>query len=341
MLRLILCLTFGVSFAVGDEAQSADLILSPQAILRDCSECPEMVVVPAGRYVIGASDEETLRENMYSEGLTAAGSDSRGEVVVLTREAVAAREKPQTKITISQPFAIGRYEVTVDQYATFVEATGHESASSCRVYNEDGSVFIDTEGLTWRNPGFAQSGSSPVVCINWFDAIAYVSWITEITGQFYRLPSEAEWEYAARSGTSTARYWGDGVGDACLYANVGDLDMADAFDWRNREFSCRDGYTATSPVGRFEPNQWGLNDVLGNVWEYVSDCWHDTHAGRPVDASPRGGDYCDTIRMTKGGSWSHYPWGIRSAVRNRAPLEASYNTTGLRLARDLVQHKER
>jgi formylglycine-generating enzyme required for sulfatase activity len=295
-----------------------------------------MVAVPAGSFLIGSTDAETRRENMLAVGETAAGPAEGGQgLVTVTRAEVAAREKPQTRITIPRPFAIGRYEVTVGQYAAFVAASGHRSIDACRVYDASGTLFETKNGLTWRNPGFDQGDESPVVCISWRDATAYAAWLSARTGAVYRLPSEAEWEYAARAGTTTARYWGDGAGDACRYANVGDRDMADALGWQNREFTCRDGYVFTAPVGRFRPNAWGLYDVLGNAWEWIDDCWHETHAGRPTDASAWRGKTCDRLRMNKGASWSHYPWGMRSAVRNRAGIDTSYNTTGLRLVREI------
>ena len=294
-----------------------------------------MVIIPAGSYIIGASDAEHRRENMYSDGDTAGGPSEGGTTIRLTLAQVAAREQPQTAITIDQPFALGRYEVTVRQYAAFIETTRHDSADTCRVYNDDGSLFVTTAGVTWRTPGFEQSDGSPAVCMSWHDAAAYAQWMADRTNQPYRLPTEAEWEYGARAGSASARHWGNDLDETCRFANVGDLDMAEKTGWRNRQFTCRDGFAFTAPVGRYHPNEFGLYDMLGNVWEFIEDCWHHTHADRPTDASVWRGSACAKTRMTKGGSWSHYPWGIRSAVRNRAPVDASYNTTGLRLARDL------
>lgn len=113
--------------------------------------------------------------------------------------------------------------------------------------------------------------------------------------------------------------------------------MADTYGWTNREFTCRDGYAATAPVASFEPNAWGLYDVLGNAWELVEDCWHETHEDRPRDQSVWHGETCASLRMTKGASWSHFPWGTRTAVRNRTGINAAYNTTGVRLVRELPQ----
>ncbi|MDX2221739.1 MAG: formylglycine-generating enzyme family protein [Rhodospirillaceae bacterium] len=325
-------LLLGFAAALGALASAAHAV----DVVRDCAECPEMVIVPAGSFLIGSTEVETRRENMHLDGETAAGPADGGQGrITVTRSEVAARERPQTRIAIARPFAVGRYEVTVAQYAAFSAASGHTSIGECRVYDASGTEFETKIGTTWRSPGFDQTDDSPVVCVSWRDATAYAAWLTARTGHVYRLPSEAEWEYAARAGTTTARYWGDGVDEACRFANVGDLDLADATGWRNREFTCRDGYVYTAPVGRFAPNAWGLYDVLGNAWEWIDDCWHETHAGRPTDASIWRGGTCDRLRMNKGASWSHYPWGMRSAVRNRAGIDAGYNTTGIRLVREV------
>ncbi|MBM3515677.1 MAG: formylglycine-generating enzyme family protein [Alphaproteobacteria bacterium] len=311
--------------------------LAAPASFRDCDDCPEMVTVPAGQYVIGAPDAETDRENMASEGDTAAGpGEGEGRPVVrVTRPQVSAWEKPQTSITIAKPFAIGKYEVTLAEYRAFVAATNQTADGGCRAYNAAGTQFETIDGMTWREPGFAQSERDPVVCVNWRDAQRFVEWLSFKTGRRYRLPTEAEWEYAARGGTSTARHWGDGVEQACEYANVGDLDMADKLNWRNREFTCRDGFVYTSPVGSFKPNAFGLYDMLGNVWEIIEDCWHWNHFGRPTDARAWESKSCTEQRMNKGGSWSHYPWGTRAAVRNKSLPTVRFNTTGFRVVKDI------
>ena len=305
-------------------------------VFSDCATCPEMVVIPAGSFVIGSSVAETDREHMAAEGDTAAGPAEDGRPVTrVSRPQVSAWEKPNPTITIAKPLALSRYEITLGQYRTFVAATNQTADGGCRAYNADGSAFVTVEGMTWRNPGFDQTDNHPVVCVNWIDAQRFVEWLSHETGATYRLPSEAEWEYAARAGTTTARYWGDGIADACTFANVGDLDLADKLNWRNREFTCRDGYVYTSPVGAYKPNAFGLYDVLGNVWEMVEDCWHWNHAARPVDGRPWDSKSCTEQRMNKGGSWSHYPWGTRSAVRNKSLPTTRFNTTGFRVARDL------
>lgn len=309
---------------------------APGAVFQDCADCPEMVVIPAGSYIIGSSVTETDREHMAAEGDTAAGPAEEGRPIArVSRPQVSAWEKPNPRITIAKPIAFSKYEITVAQYRVFVAATAQTADGPCRAYGKDGGAFENVNGMTWRDPGFKQSDTDPVVCVSWLDAVRYAEWISFKSGARYRLASEAEWEYAARAGTMTARYWGDGIEDACAYANVGDLDMADALGWRNREFTCRDGAVHTSPVGKYKPNAFGLYDMLGNVWEWIDDCWHWNHEGRPTDGRAWITASCTDQRMNKGGSWSHYPWGTRAAVRNKALPTTRFNTNGIRIVREL------
>jgi formylglycine-generating enzyme required for sulfatase activity len=156
----------------------------------------------------------------------------------------------------------------------------------------------------WRNPGFEQSYYDPVVCVSWADARAYAAWLSQITGLRYRLPSEAEWEYAARAGTATARYWGDDMAQICTYANVLEVGI-----------QCADGHLNTAPVGTFRANAFGLFDMLGNVSEWTEDCWFPTHDGAPTDGGARSGSDC-AQRVLRGGSWNADPWRVRAATRS-------------------------
>ena len=309
----------------------------PGTVFKDCDICPEMVVIPAGSFLMGSPVEETDRENMAAEGDTAAGpGEGEGRPVIRgTRPQVASWEKPLVEVTIAKPLAVSRFEITVGEYSAFIDGTARWASGGCRAYNDDGSMFETKLGLTWRDPDFEQSDRSPVVCVNWYDAFRYTEWLSFITGETYRLLSESEWEYAARAGTQTARYWGNGIDEACEYSNVGDLDMADALGWRNREFTCRDGAVFTAAVGSYKPNAFGLYDMLGNVWEWIEYCWHWNHAGHPTDGSAWTTGDCTERRINKGASWSHYPWGMRAAVRNPAGIETRYNTTGIRVAREI------
>jgi formylglycine-generating enzyme required for sulfatase activity len=173
----------------------------------------------------------------------------------------------------------------------------------------------------WRNPGFDQTYRDPVVCVNWGDARAYAGWLSQVTGKSYRLPSEAEWEYAARAGTTTGRYWGDDLKDVCTYANV--LEVG---------FECQDGFSNTAPVGKHKPNAFRLHDMLGNVAEWVEDCWNPSHEGAPSDAAARTGGNC-VLRMARGGSWSADPWRVRAATRGGVSGTTRSIETGFRVVR--------
>ena len=254
-------------------------------VFHDCPQCPEMVVVPAGSFQMGASVRE------------AGSGDS---------------ERPRHLVTLRGALAVGRHEVTRAQYAAFVKDSRHRSEGSCYIWV--GVEWVNQPGRSWRDPDFAQSDDHPAVCISWHDAKAYVGWLAAKTGKPYRLLSESEWEYAARAGTRTSRFWGDDPGLACEYANVHDSETQNVrhFEWEAHE--CRDGYVETAPVGRFKPKPFGLYDVLGNVWEWVEDCKTINYIGAPNDGSPRIGDDCPQ-RVYRGGGWSG-PASVRAATRN-------------------------
>ena len=178
--------------------------------------------------------------------------------------------------------------------------------------------------------------SHPVVCVSWNDAKAYVRWLSGETGEAYRLLSEAEWEYVARAETRTARYWGESESGQCRYANG--LDEAWERGHADRPWaiaSCDDGHTKTAPVGRYEANGFGLRDVLGNVWEWVEDCWNDSYAGAPRDGSAWTSGECGR-RVLRGGSWFDSPGALRSANRFRNPAGGRFGSGGFRVARTLT-----
>ena len=259
-----------------------------------------MIVVPAGSMKIGAP---------YAEG----GDD----------------EGPVHDVFISKPFAIGKYEVTKFEFAMFVEDSKFSLDFSCRFLAKVGWE----EGVSWRFPGFEQTNRDPVVCINWHDAKAYVAWLSRKSGQAYRLPSEAEWEYAARAGGAGRYFYGDSPDLLCRYGNG--VDASSEFKWQNK--TCKDGYAArTAPVGSYLPNDFGLHDTIGNVWEWVEDCWNDSYHGAPIDGSSWTTGDCSS-RGTRGGSWLNDPRFLRSAHRNRLfRLYRKYNT-GFRVAREIPE----
>ena len=221
---------------------------------RDCPECPEMVVVPAGRFHRGGG---------YPYA------------------------RPVHEVTISDPFAVGRYEVTRGEFVRFVQATGY-----------------DTENAGC--PGFSQTDRHPVTCVSWYDAQAYVQWVSRQTGKPYRLLSEAEWEYVARAGTATEYWWGNTASHD--YANYG------ADKCCNGLATGADHWVTAAPVGSFTANAFGVFDTAGNVWEWVADCWNKDYRGAPTDGSAWTSGVCSQ-RVVRGGSWVNSPENLRSAVR--------------------------
>ncbi len=270
---------------------------------RDCPTCPEMVVVPAGSYEMGSPASEAGRNE---------------------------NEGPVHRVTIAEPLAVGVYEVARGQFGRFVEATGY-SAGACSTF-ENGEV---TE-RSWRTLAFQQTDQHPVVCVNWEDAQAYVQWLSQETGQAYRLLSEAEWEYVARAGTRTARYWGQNSSEQCRYANGADMAGKRAGgDGSHETVDCNDGYVVTSLVGMYEANPFGLHDVLGNAFEWVQDCWNESYSGAPSDGRAWQSGDCD-MRVLRGGSWPSEPRDLRSASRGRLDAGLRAIVIGFRVARTLM-----
>ena len=286
----------------------------PGTIFRDCPDCPLMIVLPDGNFRMGSSAAVTGREGI---------PEKRGQ-----------RERPVHDVRIPRPFAIGLYEVTRGEYAAFAEATRRPAGAGCSHWTGDGFAVDPKKG--WQDPGFIQSSAHPVTCVSWEDAKAYADWLTKTTSASYRLPAEAEWEYAARAGTDTVRFWGDDATKACDYANVYDTigHIVGAFP-DMEPFSCMDGYAETAPVGSFRANGFGLHDMIGNVWEWVADCWHDSYKGAPADGSAwtKGGN-CGQ-RVLRGGSWISVARYQRSANRSKMDTDARIYRNGFRVARDL------
>ena len=239
--------------------------------VRDCPECPEMAVVPAGSYRMGSRDGD---------------SD----------------EEPVHEVTIGAPFAMGRYEVT------FAEWDACAGDGGCP-RGED-----IAEDIGWGR------GRRPVITVSWDDAQRYVQWLSRKTRKRYRLPSESEWEYAARAGTQTAYSWGDEIG-----VNRANCDGCGS-QWDNRK---------TGPVGSFGANAWGLHDMHGNVWEWVEDCSNDSYASAPVDGSAWLTGNCDK-RFLRGGSWNDGPSIVRAAVRYGGATGNRGINVGFRVARTLT-----
>jgi formylglycine-generating enzyme required for sulfatase activity len=272
---------------------------------RDCdTDCPEMVMLPPGRFTVGSPISEAGR-----------GTD----------------ENPPSVVTIAYALAVGKYPVTRAEFAAFVENTGRK-LGPCRHW--DGKLFGVEKGIDWSNV-LDQTDQHPVVCVNWDDSRAYAQWLSRKTRKHYRLLSEAEWEYAARAGTTTPWYWGDSAVDQCRYANGADLSARAQGVTVAGAVNCDDKYPHTSPVGSFRPNEFGLYDMAGNVGEWVEDCYHDTYRDAPTDGSAV--ETCmpkfHNARVMRGGAWNGIPAWLRSASRDVEVPSLRADSFGFRVAR--------
>lgn len=225
-------------------------------------------------------------------------------------------EGPRRRVTIRSQLAVGVYEIT------FAEWDACVAGGVC----QDGG-----------DEGYGR-GTRPVINVSWNNAQEYVRWLSQQAGQRYRLLTEAEWEYVARAGTESARHWGETASAQCRYANGSDVSRVQAVSADIREYlvdgavNCDDGSNATAPVGSFEPNAFGLYDLLGNVSEWTEDCWNESYAGAPADGSAwRSGD-C-SLRVFRGGSWIGHLDDLRSANRRAGRVGAAGSTIGFRVAR--------
>ena len=244
-------------------------------------------------------------------------------------------EKPVHSVTVPT-FMMGKYEVTVGQFRRFVKATEYRTDAErnaagkegCSIYTRDGWKW--TWGRSWRSPGYSVEDDHPVVCISWNDAQAFIEWLTEQIGESYRLTTEAEWEYAARAGSATKYHFGDSESQLCRYANH--ADSSTNFDWENK--SCSDGVgMRTAEVGRYQPNNYGVHDVHGNVNEWLQDCWNENYQGAPVNGSVWELGDCSR-RVIRGGSWYNNLGTQRSSDRHGSLRSSRTADIGFRLAQD-------
>jgi formylglycine-generating enzyme required for sulfatase activity len=239
--------------------------------------CPEMVVVPAGEFMMGSPTAEKDRNN---------------------------DESPRHKITIARPFAVSRFDVTFADWDACV------SVGTCARRDEGGPDTI-----------LGRPDKQPFTYVSWRDAAAYAGWLSTMTEKTYRLLTEAEWEYAARAGTTTAYYWGDKIGM-----------------WKANCNGCRSKWdNMPSPVGSFPPNRFDLYDMAGNVWQWVQDCYHENYNGAPTDGSAWIGGYC-AYHVVRGGSWLSAPRDLRSASRRQLSPGGRDFGVGFRVGRTLSVH---
>ena len=278
---------------------------------QDCKNCPEMVLIPPGSFHMGTPDSVTQFEGVKAK---------RGK-----------RERPVHQVRINLKYALGKYEVTRLQYRAFIDDSGYKAPGGCKYWT--GDKFEIADDKDWKDPGYPQEDNHPAVCISWNDAKAYTKWLSFKTGRAYRLPSEVEWEYAARAGSGTARFWGNESRKACKFANVFDRTGAASGEFATMTpHDCNDGYKQTSPVGSFEANAFGLHDTAGNAWEWNEDCWHKTYRGSPIDSRAwTTGGRCNQ-RVVRGGSWISIPRYVRSGNRSKINKDSRIYRNGFRVA---------
>jgi formylglycine-generating enzyme required for sulfatase activity len=270
---------------------------------RDCSDCPAMVMIPGGTFVMGSAENEVGRDPF---------------------------EGPQRPVTIRQ-FAVGKFPITKSEWSRFAHATGRSTKGGCAWSGlPSEKPWRLNDSASWEHLGFDQTDNDPVVCINWNDAQEYVRWLSVKTGSQYRLLTESEWEYVARAGTITPYPWG--LNASHEYANYGAdsgyVGMA----------SGRDQWMHTSPAGSFPPNKFGVYDMIGNVMQFVEDCFSDSYKDLPQDGSAykteatlkttgrfaymTGTTSC-SYRIARGGNYGDPPSMLRSAFRNWAPARGT------------------
>jgi formylglycine-generating enzyme required for sulfatase activity len=254
-------------------------------VLHDCDECPEVVMLAGGAFAMGSPDGETGRR---------------------------PEEGPAHTVKIKK-FGMARFSVTRKQYAAFVEDTGYSEGRSCQVV--DGKKVQDRSGYSYLNPGYSQGDAHPVVCVNWYDAIAYVSWLSKKTGKPYRLPSEAEREYATRANSTTPYSFGP------------EISASDA------NFNSGDTPPGAKPAAAFAANDFGLYQMHGNVAEWTQDCWSPSYNGARGDGVALGSGECSK-RVLRGGAWPYGAADIRSAYREAGYAQDRYAYVGFRIARE-------
>jgi len=291
---------------VGPPDMASLLQLNPKQAFTDIEGAPEMVVVPPGRFLMGSPESEDERRN---------------------------NEGPQHEVTIGRPFAVGKYPVTVGQYAAFVNRSGHTSRAQQEIWEppatwleEDGKWMVYDVGDIWRGTHAPERAREPVVLVSWRDATAYASWLAKSTGRRYRLLSEAEWEYAARAGTTTPMWWGKSSSPVNA-----------VYDGNTVYHKGKRGHAARGPrdPAFSPPNPFGLHDMLGNVSEWVEDYVHTDYSAVPLDGAPNVRKGITEWRGIRGGSWASPAWDIRAASRSSGTEDRAWPSVGFRVARDI------
>lgn len=288
---------------------------APGTEFRDHDVAPTMVVIPTGSFTAGSSPAEQELWN-----------------VPVARRSF---ELPHREVQIATPLAFSRTEVTVAQFDAFVHQSCYQTRGGSRWWNPiNSSAMVFNHNLSYRNPGFPQTPDHPVVAITRQDAEAYAHWLSTITGATYRLPTEDEWEWAARGGSHDTFFWGNNLKQAGLFANTYDINaqQANHFNWPAT--TVMDGFAYTAPVASFEPNAFGLYDVTGNAREFMADSWVPNLSTAANDGSIHIGPA--PFPVVRGGAWNYQPQNLRINYRSAYfSSEVATNMFGIRLVREL------
>jgi formylglycine-generating enzyme len=286
----------------------------------ECAECPAMVRIPAGNATFGAAPGARHQR---------------------------PDELPRRTIRIAQPFEVGRHEVTRGEFDAFVRATRYPTGGDCLTDRRKKGDWRYDATTTYRDPGFTQGDDHPVVCVSFADVQAYLDWLNSITSGGYRLLTELEWEYVAAAGATTLYPWGDDEAAGCRYANGFDQTALGKYAGMDTSgyplfdpLTCRDGWLNTNPAGSLAANKFGVHDMIGNVSEWVADCYAPSHERLSADGMAEAPDGVCEKRVAKGGSWGTLAHNLRTA--ERFPYAATHrdDSIGFRIARSIVRRSD-
>jgi formylglycine-generating enzyme required for sulfatase activity len=294
----------------------------------------KLTLIPSGEFTMGSGESAEATAALFKEKYQMGG----------LKADYFKSEHPQHRVRVTRPFYFGTYHVTRGQFRKFVEATGYKTFVERGEGFEPGAFGFDTtknmygflKNCSWQSPGYEQTDEHPVVMIEWIDAVAFCDWLSKKEGKRYRLPTEAEWEYACRAGTTTRYHSGDDPETLATVANVGDAAAAAKFGKFPWAIKASDGYVFTSPVGRFKPNAFGLYDMHGNAWQWCSDWYKADYYVESLKDDPTGPGvgYRNRLnRVLRGGSWYSRPWECYSASRRwLGPVSRECDQAGFRVA---------
>jgi sulfatase modifying factor 1 len=309
-LAVALSTLFGV--ATAEALAAPGFPVAAEQSFRDAPWSPQMVVIPPGRFEMGASEAETKKEGKSTEK--------------------GSWERPIHPVVVTHAFAMGKLDVTRAEFKRFLAETHRSTDGGCMVYEHQ--VWAIDPTKSFFDPASTVDDRYPATCVDWRDATAYVQWLSKATGHRYRLPTEAEWEYAARAGTTGPRWWGDRRLGLCGYLNGADASYDRAYPGQVRvDRSCDDGYVQTSPLGIFPPNPFGLYDMYGDVEQWTEDCFADSYVGAPGEAdTPVHANDCQRFAV-RGGTWHSDAPLFRAANRGFLPASMRASSVGFRVVR--------